>query len=422
MWVPCVAHATGERLRVIRGVKMEGGWFCRLREKRGRFLKWVAAALVIWLMPLTAQADFEKIRIAVLDFQLQGQGYETEDMGAIVAEWFITALVKAGRFDVVERAMLKKIINEQKLGMTGVIDESSATQLGKILGVKVIISGSVLKLQDVLEVNARIIDVKTGSIIAAENVKSISSTNLQQLIVLMSEKIIKNFPLECYVVKRSGKTVTIDLGRIAGVKTDMEFIVFKEGDVIKHPKTGEVLDVTRIQIGRFKITHVQNKIAEGIIIKEEKSDAIAYGQMVKSVAGPLKPESKEVVIRPPRKKISPVATSRPYVSKPPVRQKVKNDVLNKLRSNNLKNKIYVAKTVIRSGTEDQVVLDAIEEELLKGYRIKSSSRNHVDAMSWLCKALGATAKPKYQATLKKVAKDAPSRKLRGYAAKALNNY
>ncbi|MEA2084213.1 MAG: CsgG/HfaB family protein [Thermodesulfobacteriota bacterium] len=92
---------------------MEGRWFCRLGEKRGRFLKCMAAALVIWLMPLIAQADFEKIRIAVLDFQLQGQGFETEDMGAIVAEWFITALVKAGRFDIVERTMLQKIINEK---------------------------------------------------------------------------------------------------------------------------------------------------------------------------------------------------------------------------------------------------------------------------------------------------------------------
>ncbi len=408
---------------------MKGKLFCRLGEKRGSFLKCVAAALVIWLMPLTAQADFEKTKIAVLDFQLQGQGYETEDMGAIVAEWFITALVKAGRFDVVERAMLKKIITEQKMSMTGVIDESTATQLGKLLGVKIIISGTVLKLQDVLEVNSRIIDVETGSIVAAENVKSVSSTNLQQLIVLMSEKIIKNFPLECYVVKRSGKTVTIDLGKMAGVKPDMEFIVFKEGDVIKHPKTGEVLDVTRIQTGRFKITYVQNKIAEGIILNEEESDAIEYGQMVKSVVGtlkpeskevviaPLKPEPKEVIIAPLRKKTSPVVQS-----KPPVRRKMESAVMRKLRSNNPRNKINVAKTVIRSGTEDRVVLDAIEQELLKGYKIKSNNRNHVDAMSWLCKALGATAKPRYKATLQTVAKNAPSRKLRGYAAKALRNY
>lgn len=114
-------------------------------------------------MPLSARAEFLKTKIAVLDFQLQGQGHETADMGKIVAEWLITALVKEGRFEVVERRLLRKILEEQKLVMAGVVDENSATQLGKLLGVKVIISGSVIKFQNVMEVNARIIDVESAA-------------------------------------------------------------------------------------------------------------------------------------------------------------------------------------------------------------------------------------------------------------------
>ena len=56
----------------------------------------------------TVNGELRKTRIAVLDFQLQGKNYETPDMGKIVAEWIITALVKEGRFDVVERSLLKK--------------------------------------------------------------------------------------------------------------------------------------------------------------------------------------------------------------------------------------------------------------------------------------------------------------------------
>ena len=81
-------------------------------------------------------------------------------MGAIVAEWFITAFVKAGRFDVVERGMISKIIEEQKLSMSGILDDTTASKIGKLLGVETIISGSVLKLQNILEINARIIDVE----------------------------------------------------------------------------------------------------------------------------------------------------------------------------------------------------------------------------------------------------------------------
>ncbi len=235
------------------------------------------------LLPDTAGADFSKTKVAVLDFQLQGEEFDNKDMGTIVAEWFTTAMVREGRFDVIERRMLEKILGEQKLALSGVVDAESATQIGKLLGVKVIISGSVMKLKDVVEINARIIDVESASIIAAENVRSTVTNRLQDLVVEMSEKIIKNFPLEGYVVNRSGDSLTIDLGLRTGVKKGMRFIVYKEGQIIKHPKTGEVLDVERIETGKITIESVSQKICTAKIDEEESPGAINYGQQVKSL-------------------------------------------------------------------------------------------------------------------------------------------
>ncbi len=248
-----------------------------------RWLILFAAFAVIIVMPCTSRADFQKIKIAVLDFQLQGKGYDTADMGKIVAEWLITALVKEGRFDVIERRLLEKILQEQKLVMTGLVDEESATKLGKLLGVKIIISGSVMKFQGFMEVNARIIDVESASIITAESVKSSTAVRLEALVVQMAEKIIHDFPLEGYVVNKKEGSVTIDLGKRAGVKPGMRFIVFKEGNVIKHPKTGEVLEVENIKTGILEIDTIRDNIATAKIIQEEAPGAIAYGQMVKSV-------------------------------------------------------------------------------------------------------------------------------------------
>lgn len=239
--------------------------------------------LCIGFYPNTSVAEFSKTKIAVLDFQLQGERFDNEDMGVIVAEWFITAMVREGRFDVVERRLLQKVIAEQKLAMTGVVDTDSATTLGKLLGVKVIITGSVMKLRDIMEINARIIDVESGSIITAENVKSRGTERLQNLVVEMSKKIIRNFPLEGYVVNKSGDSVTLDLGLVSGVKKDMRFIVYKEGQVIKHPKTGEVLDVERIETGVVSITQVLKNICTAKIVSETTPGSIDYGQLVKSL-------------------------------------------------------------------------------------------------------------------------------------------
>ncbi|MBU0673129.1 MAG: hypothetical protein KJ950_00630 [Proteobacteria bacterium] len=389
----------------------------------------VGLAFLGLALPGGAEADFNKTKIAVLDFSQQGEGFETEDMGQIVAEWFITALVKEGRFDVVERAMLQKILNEQQMSLIGILDENSATQLGKILGVKVIISGSVMKLQGVLEVNARIIDVETASIIAAENVRSTDSTDLQSMIVQMSEKIIKNFPLEGYVVSHDDNTVSIDLGQRAGVRTGMEFMVFREGMVIKHPKTGEVLDVEKIETGKLRISSVNNKIAKAEIVFENEPGAIVVGNLVKSISGPLTPEevpfgggeagsdrnreASDGTSSPPPRGIGQLAGSSGERG---------NALIAKIKSKNYRDKTYAAKRIIKEKIVDPAVLDVVEEELLANYTTKIRDRHLIDAMSWLVKALGAPKLPKYKPTIELVAKSAYDRKLKGYAQKALVAY
>jgi len=44
----------------------------------------------------TNGAAFEKNKVAVLDFQLQGAQTTDKDLGKIISEWLITALVKTG--------------------------------------------------------------------------------------------------------------------------------------------------------------------------------------------------------------------------------------------------------------------------------------------------------------------------------------
>jgi TolB-like protein len=221
--------------------------------------------IVLAILAAPVRADFKKTKIAVLDFQMQGEQTNTKDMGKIVAEWLITGLVETGRFDVIERRLLEKLLEEQKLGVTGMIDANSAAQLGKVLGVKIIVSGTVTSLEGYTEINARLINVDTASIMAAEKVRASSAERLRDLVAKITDKIVLAFPMEGYIVQRTDKKVTIDLGRQIGVKAGMKFIVFKEGKIIKHPKTGQVLDVETIETGIVEVRDVKEKTAVGII-------------------------------------------------------------------------------------------------------------------------------------------------------------
>lgn len=258
---------------------------CNAILARRCFLWTALCVLVVFSLaaPGTGAAEFKKTKIAVLDFALQGEEQETKDMGKIVAEWLITGLVQAGRFDVIERSLLEKILKEQELPMYGIVDAKGAAKTGQIVGAKIVITGSVMKLRQFIEVSARIINVEDGSIIAAEKVKSESAVKLEDLVSQMVVKIIQDFPLEGYIVARGdGNSVTVDIGKRTGAKTGKRFIVYKEGKVIKHPKTGEVLDVERVEIGELEIREVKEKTSTGVVLREVPPHKITYGQMVRS--------------------------------------------------------------------------------------------------------------------------------------------
>lgn len=104
----------------------------------------------------------KKSRIAVIEFSnLQGQ---ITELGRYLAEELITRLYRTRQFDVIERQMLNKVLAEHQLGMSGIIDASSAKELGKILGVDAIATGTVTDLADRIKIHARLISTETGSV------------------------------------------------------------------------------------------------------------------------------------------------------------------------------------------------------------------------------------------------------------------
>ena len=122
-----------------------------------------------------------KTRVAVIDFEQKAfQEFQGKQIGEIVAEWLITSLANTGRFEVVERAQLQKVLKEQQLGISGVINQETAAKMGELLGVKVIVSGSVIQIGNTYDVNARLISVQDGSIIKAERARAVGLDGVER--------------------------------------------------------------------------------------------------------------------------------------------------------------------------------------------------------------------------------------------------
>ncbi|MEA3383318.1 MAG: CIA30 family protein [Campylobacterota bacterium] len=110
-----------------------------------------------------------KKTIAVMDFSLIGMKSSTIEKFAL--EDMITKLVQSGQYIVVERSKLDTILNEQKLADSGLLDEQSASKVGKLVSADIILTGTFSKRRNSWNVNLRLVDVTTGIIISAINEK-----------------------------------------------------------------------------------------------------------------------------------------------------------------------------------------------------------------------------------------------------------
>lgn len=118
-------------------------------------------------------------KIAIIEFSnLDGQ---VTEFGKFLAEELITRLFMTNRFEVVERQMLNKVLAEQNLGTSGLIDDESAVSLGKILGVQAIVSGSITDMGSFLKINSRLISTENGSLFSVASVKIFKDSSVKKL-------------------------------------------------------------------------------------------------------------------------------------------------------------------------------------------------------------------------------------------------
>ncbi|MDO8957670.1 MAG: FG-GAP-like repeat-containing protein [Deltaproteobacteria bacterium] len=249
-----------------------------------------------------------KTRVAVIDFEQKGeQEFRGKQVGEIVAEWLITSLVRTGRFDVVERAQLQKILQEQQMGMSGMISQETASKVGELLGVKVIITGSVIRLGNIYDVNTRLIKVEDGSILKAEKIRGPGLDAIERMMDSLADTIKKDFPIEGYVVMVTGKRAMIDLGKSHGVEPGMQFIAFRQGAPVRHPVTGKMLKGEDIKIGEMSVQTVQTDTSWAEITKEEPGAKIAAGNLARSSGLEGVAPAPVVSVQPPPSRPAPIA-------------------------------------------------------------------------------------------------------------------
>jgi curli biogenesis system outer membrane secretion channel CsgG len=291
----------------------------------------MAVAAVLVPLQLHAQG---KIRVAIWDFENHAEQswWFWGDLGPAARNHIDTAFSEneelSNKFSVIEREKLDMVLKEQGLATSGALDQQTAAQVGKVLGIKYIITGGIDKFainttkggfggvggsytKAEATINLRLIDTTTaervvavsadgdvkkgggffkGASLSREDEWGIASEAIEKA----SANVVTLFAghkglaklsgggamggTEGKVIKVEGGKAWINMGQMSGLKVGDKFTVVSVGEELRDPDTGQVLGTEESTVGegvvadvqeRFSIMTVTGKVAAGNKVKKK---------------------------------------------------------------------------------------------------------------------------------------------------------
>ncbi len=272
-------------------------------------------------------------KIAVLPFDdgsIKDRWWKNNwDVGKGISDELVTELLKTGKFRLIEREQIDKVLNEQNFGAGGRVDTNSAAKIGKVLGVQYLVMGRVTEFsfkstevggislkQGVglglkstkanVAIDARLVNTSSAEIISSvtgkgdkssSNVKvaykwdaiafgsdEFRQTNLGIATRDAVASVAKQLAEKAYgsgsaqsskiigtVAYAGNGKVIINIGSEFGIKPGMIFVVQHGLEVVKDPNTGETIDEVTEPIAELKATEVKEKSTTCVVLTQLNS-------------------------------------------------------------------------------------------------------------------------------------------------------
>ncbi len=230
-------------------------------------------------------------------------------------------IARQKRFRLVEKARIGEILEEQKLAVTDLVNESTIIRLGELLDARYVVNGTIsaarieISAPKLIGVNydtrvigrvktgARIVEVSSGKVMfssvqSGQAVRRCWKKELNKVrgpaedIALLAEAIgdaseslskalFNVLPLTGYViVVNPGGDVELDIGSDNGLNLDQEMEVYRRADC----GSGGTEEVSVSRIAKIKVTFVDTIGARAKVTKlYSKKNPIIPGDMVQSL-------------------------------------------------------------------------------------------------------------------------------------------
>ncbi len=261
-----------------------------------------------------ASGPMLKKRIAVTHFDNKSNWRGQVELGSGFADPLADALIKCGRFIVVERAEIQNVMKEQDFAQSGrTVDTANGPKIGRLLTAQIEITGSILQVDTHTSDNGagfgfrgfnigasggtaevtialRIIDTTSGQVLDSQQIKGIARKSglsfgfasgdfrggmgglkktplgdavidaLNQAVAMISSRL-EQVPWQGRIVKAEGDKIYINAGANFGVKPGDRFTCSHPGETLIDPDTGLSLGGKGTKYGKIEVVEVSDKFS-----------------------------------------------------------------------------------------------------------------------------------------------------------------
>ena len=150
----------------------------------------------------------EKIKLAILT--LKNANGVSQGESELISDRLRNEFFATGKVDVMERDQMQEVLKEQGFQQSGTTcsDEGCMVELGRMLGVKRLVAGSIGKLGTMFMVNVRSINIETGKVekVVSEDVKG----NIEDVVAII--------PL---IARKMTGTASMSQQKVIEIKTEI---------------------------------------------------------------------------------------------------------------------------------------------------------------------------------------------------------
>jgi tetratricopeptide (TPR) repeat protein/TolB-like protein len=210
--------------------------------------------------------------LSLIDFSQTGGLPERDGFESVFTDQLSDALNTSGRVQVVERAIVAKLLQELNLGSSQLADPAAALELGKVLSARLMVTGSLYYQADQYLLSLRLIDTQTTRIVKVISAELPGSDGADQDVRRLSRMILatvmEQYPLQGYVVQADAGQVVVNLGAAQGVVPGIRLDIVAESAPVQY--RGRQLQGLAKVIGQVEIVHVESDFCRARILHADR--------------------------------------------------------------------------------------------------------------------------------------------------------